>query len=640
VKPTDGLEKEIQLDEDEDDRSPAITVDNDDEDFEITDDDRNEATKQTQTAPSATTKVSRELAKLHTHYNPTIEEEEPEVNLAMTATLQSDPGVPKQYKDIEKSTDPPGWHEAVNRELKSIAERKVFGDPQNTLPKGAKAIGTRWVFKEKDNGLKKARLVVLGYNQIPGVDYTETFAPVASNQAIHFLFAMSLYAMDKGQDWKIDVIDVETAFLNADLEETVYIKKPEGSTIKESYVPLNKALYGLVQAPRAWFKRMSTYLRGIGEQEGLTVEQSKIDPCLFYIRKGNTLTGMISLYVDDCIIAGPNEIVELLKKKISEEFNIKDLGSISKYLGVDYSIEKDDVGHYIKADLSKYMKAVVDDFEKDFGHVKESPNPGVRGEREPTEEPIEQSKYRSYVGRLMFGVSKCMPECASAIRDLSTHLEDPGPTEWKRLKKFIGYLKHYKYLKIRSPRSLKIIVFVDSDYASDKADRKSVTGIIVTIGGCFISCRSMKQTGVTLSSTEAEYVALSTAGTEVKFLTNLLNEATGELQEVPVIYEDNQGAIFLVNNQQMGQRTKHIDIRYKFMNEMVANKEVEVKYVKSEDNVADIASKVTGNQTFERLSHRIREGLMVMEDHVLLASEWKGVEQPQKTSQVWAVLFD
>ena len=150
-------------------------------------------------------------------------------------------------------------------------------------------------------------------------------------------------------------------------------------------------------------------------------------------------------------------------------------------------------------------------------------------------------------------------------------------------------------------------MFVDSDYATDKKDRKSVTGFIATIGGSVVNWKSKKQSGITLSSTEAEFVALSTASTEVVYLNNLLKEIF-EKQFSGVVYEDNQGAIFLANNQQLGQRTKHIDVRYKYTNECIEKGELRIVYVKSEDNVADLVSKGTATKVFAKLSDIVLNG--------------------------------
>ena len=642
IKPEDGMEDAIEIDSDEEE-----PIDNND-----LKPDMNQLKKkgshETESAQrNVHSRLERELSRLNTSYNQTVRpesntddnnQEKNEISNALfTATLQSDPGTPKQFKDIEKTANPEGWYEAVNKELNSIRERKVFGEHLNELPKGSRALTTRWVFKEKENGVMKGRLVVQGYNQIPGVDYTESFSPVAANQTIHSIFALYLYQKYKlNKDWEIELIDVETAFLNANLEETVYVTKPEGLQQEGKFIKLNKALYGLVQAPRAWFKRMKESMLNI---KGCNVKQSRIDPCLFYVRDFNeTLKAMVSVYVDDCIIAGDKTYVKWIKEKLKSDFKIKELGKLKKYLGVSYSEKKDEVGAYIEANLTNYMKQLATDYEEDFGSIKEQHNPGYRStkiEEDNKEGTINtaktQAKYRSYVGRLMFAVNKCIPQAASAIRELCEKLDEPTHLDWKKLDRMIGYLKTVEPMKVRVPKNLKAEIYVDSDYATNKKDRKSITGMISTIGGCITGWKSGKQTGITLSSTEAEYVALSIAGTEAKFIANLLHEITRKKMS-GIIYCDNQGAIFLANNQQMGQRTKHIDIRYKFVNEMIEQGEIQIVYIKSEENVADVLSKPTTNTVFKVLSKRITEGSSLSRlkekcEATGSASNGKGVER-------------
>ena len=134
----------------------------------------------------------------------------------------------------------------------------------------------------------------------------------------------------------------------------------------------------------------------------------------------------------------------------------------------------------------------------------------------------------------------------------------------------MGYIKQGTNLgiKMRAPKDTRVVAFVDSDYASDRNDRKSISGHLVTIGGCLVSWQSKKQTGVTLSSTEAEFVAMSMAATEIKFIVSLMTEMGNGPPVMPsILQEDNTGAIFMAKNTAISQRTKHVDIRYQFVND-------------------------------------------------------------------------
>jgi hypothetical protein len=205
-------------------------------------------------------------------------------------------------------------------------------------------------------------------------------------------------------------------------------------------------------------------------------------------------------------------------------------------LGVNYEFGVDEHGNYLASSMVDYVKAVVTDFEElTGGPVRSFLTPGVATTPPlkfvDPEEVIEIEKYRSFVGRVLFSVSKTDPYSANVVRELTTYLSAPNAKHWKALTHFIGHLKQgmYPVLKMRPPKERRVVAFVDSDYASDRNDRKSVSGYIVTIGGCIVAWQSKKQTGITLSTTEAEFVAMSTVATEMKFVVSLLTEITRRL---------------------------------------------------------------------------------------------------------------
>jgi hypothetical protein len=157
-----------------------------------------------------------------------------------------------------------------------------------------------------------------------------------------------------------------------------------------------------------------------------------------------------------------------------------------------------------------------------------------------------------------------------------------------------------------------VVAFVDSDYASDRGDRKSISGHLVAVGGCLVSWQSKKQTGVTLSSTEAEFVAMSMVATEVKFVVSLLTEMGNVPPVLPsILNEDNTGAIFTAKNTAIGQRTKHLDIRYRFVNDMIlANKELWVEHIRSGENPSDAMTKNLPLAVFGKHASIISDGLL------------------------------
>ena len=218
------------------------------------------------------------------------------------------------------------------------------------------------------------------------------------------------------------------------------------------------------------------------------------------------------------------------------------------------------------------------------------------------ENPTMLEEYRSLVGKLMYYVVKVAPDCANATRDLARYMKNPGPEHWKAMERIVGYLKGKKLhgLIMRRPNDLKVIDYCDASYATDTVLRRSVSGMISSIGGMVVNWSSRTQKVCTLSSAESEYIALGECGQDLKFVCMFLQELG--IGVMPgIIYEDNEGAIFLAKNQQVGMRTKHIDVKYHFIRDLVADKFLDIRYVRSEDNYADIMTKNVSNDIYERL---------------------------------------
>ena len=501
-------------------------------------------TSTTTTQPDSTTgrqRIAREVRALRStfnhpySYNVQVSQEEPNdfnIYYMGAASLNSSPGIPRNFQAVLKHPDRDKWIACAQKEYNSFMDRYVWvAVSKSQIPVGQRAMSTRWIFVKKidpTNPLRqyeKGRLCVRGYEQIPGVDFTESFSPVATDSAVMTFWAMSLYYRKHHDDWANEMVDIETAFLNADLEEEVYIQIPEGLEYMtnlhgETYDPetqvlkLRKAMYGLVQAPRAWMKTFVKILKHMG------LKQCRTDPCVFYLRKDEEVKLILNVYCDDVLLSGLQTEIDNFKSNIKRYLKIKEIGKVKRHLGVDYNIEPDE--RSLEIHMTEFVQEIISDYEQETKKVlKIYDTPGTTSEPllENAGNKERQEQYRSYVGRLLFAIKKCIPDCSNAIRELSQHLENPGVEQWKSVERLLGYLKgHYRPLKMEAPKELRINGAVDSNWAMDRKDRKSITGYIITVGGCIVSWMSKKQQGVTLSSTEAEYVALSTAATEVKFL--------------------------------------------------------------------------------------------------------------------------
>jgi histone deacetylase 1/2 len=593
--------------------------------------------KRAESAQSKQAKLAREMRRLDSSFNPTstkivkisgdtempgvIEDnmkkitKNTQVNFVYNASLASDPGLPTSYDEAMARPDKKEWIKAINKEYENFQSRGVWKViKRDTVKK--RTLKTRWVFRIKEDVLTgktiyKARLVVKGYEQIPGVDFTETFAPVASDATIKTVLAVTMY-----NGWRAEAIDVEAAFLNADVDEDIYIEPPQGliGVDSDTHVcKLVKAMYGIVQAPRCWSR---TFAKCVTNKPGMT--KSKIDPMLFMHRnKDGQIDGLLVNYVDDGIVCGTPSAVEYMKNVIKEDFNITEQGILQKHLGVEYAWKEDKYGEYWEVQMQKFRMQLLREYEKLTGMIiKSYATPGVPGKtlNKNDGEVIMEGEYRKIVGKLLWSTKKDSPDCANAVRELSAHLSCPGEEQWHAVARVIGYLSNMedRVLKLRKPKELRVIAYVDSDWAANKVNRKSTTGYLVTIGGALISWQSKGQQTVTLSSTEAEYVAMSQCGQEIKFIAMLLNEVTGGKVTLPsILREDNTGAIFIAKNQQIGTRTKHIDIKYHHVKDMIEDEELEVIFIRSEDNFADIMTKNVKEQIHTRLSEPVQSGTML-----------------------------
>ena len=366
-----------------------------------------------------------------------------EIHYLYNASLASDPGLPRTYEEAMSGQDKLKWSKAIEKELANFEKRKVWKQVQRaTLAPGRKALHTRWIFRIKTdtdgNLVYKARLVVKGYEQIPGVDFTETFSPVAGDTTIRTVLATAMYL-----GWSCEAIDVEAAFLNADLDEDVYVEIPQGYDSggnKSNVYKLLKAVYGIVQAPRCWSKTFTKSLIAKG------FEPSKVDPCLFILREDgekSPIIGLLVNYVDDGIVVGSKVAIEIIKSKIKEDFSISELGPLKKHLGVNYTWKKDEIGSFWEVQMREFRNDLIKDYLEatNSKKVKASATPGTPGRTliKNEEDAIMESEYRKMVGKLLWTVKKESPDCANAVRELSAHLSNPGKEQWVAVARIVGF---------------------------------------------------------------------------------------------------------------------------------------------------------------------------------------------------------
>lgn len=499
---------------------------------------------------------------------------------------------PNTYSEAIASDDRAKWISAMQEEMQSL-EKNCTWDVV-PLPKKKKIVRCKWIFKRKE-GLTpseppryKARLVAKGFSQIPGVDYNDVFSPVVKHSSIRTFF--SIVAM---HDLKLEQLDVKTAFLHGELDEEIYMDQPEGFKVpgKENHVcKLKRSLYGLKQSPRQWYKRFDSFMLAHG------FKRSNYDSCV-YIKFVNGSAVYLLLYVDDMLIAAKSkEHIATLKKLLSSEFDMKDLGAAKKILGME--ITRDRKSGLLFLSQHNYIQKVLKRFNmQDAESVSTpiAPHFKLSAKQCPsTDEDIEyMSKvpYSSAVGSLMYAMVCSRPDLSHAMSLVSRYMSNPGKEHWRAVQWIFRYLRGTADYCLKFGRTDNgVLGYVDSDFAADLDKRRSLTGYVFTVGSCAVSWRATLQPVVALSTTEAEYMAIAEATKELVWLKGLYFELCG-VDSCISLFCDNQSAIYLTKDQMFHERTKHIDIKYHYVRDVVAQGKMKVCKISTHDNPADMMTK-------------------------------------------------
>ena len=505
---------------------------------------------------------------------------------------------PTTVNEALNGPDNEQWKRALDNEYSAHIKNNTW--TLTNLPKGRKAIDCRWVFKVKykaDGSVErhKARLVAKGCSQKPGLDYEETFSPVAKYTSIRTLLAIA-----NQLNLEVHQMDVSTAFLNGKLEEEIYMSQPEGYVKEgeeELVCKLNKSIYGLKQSSRCWFNTIDEFL----ENSGYT--KSSSDPCIYIKREGEDIM-LIALYVDDLIPASNSKSMLLREKAaLRQRFEMKDLGEVHYCLGIQ--VERDKDNKRMRLHQAQYLENLLEKF--GMQDCKPAATPVDQSTKLlPNEgEPIDKENYQALIGGLTYAVTATRPDLAQALGTVNQFCSNPGEEHWKAAKRILRYIKGTIDYGItfdgNKETDVELKGYVDADWGSNPNGRKSHSGYLFTVCGGVISWASKKQSVVALSSTEAEYVAASLASQEAIWLRALLGDISFVQKKPTVIKEDNQGTIALSRNPKYHPRTKHIDIKYHFIRDKVAKKELILDYCPTEQMLADLLTKPLGKTLFQRL---------------------------------------
>ncbi|GJW50006.1 ribonuclease H-like domain, reverse transcriptase, RNA-dependent DNA polymerase [Tanacetum coccineum] len=489
----------------------------------------------------------------------------------------------EEPKKVSQALADESWVEAMQEELLQFKLQEVW--VLCDLPEGKRVIGTKWVFRNKrdERGTiikNKARLVAQGYRQEEGVDYDEVFAPVARIEAIRLFLAFASF-----MGFIVYQMDVKSAFLYGNITEEVYVKQPPGfedPAHPNKVYRVVKALYGLHQAPRAWYERLSTFLLKHGYRRGA------IDKTLF-IKKDRRDIMLVQVYVDDIIFGSTkSSMVKDFEDLMQKEFKMSSMGELTFFLGLQ--VKQSNGGIFLSQD--KYVKDILNKF--DFRTIKPASTPIEAHKslgKDEEGEDVDVHLYRSMIGCLMY-LTASRPDIMFAVCLCARFQVTPKVSHLHAVKRIFRYLKHQPKLGLWYPKDspFHLEAFSDSDYAGDNHDRRSTSGGCQYLGRRLVSWQCKKQTIVAISSTEAEYVAAASCCAQVLWMQNQLLDYGFNFMNTE-IHIDNESTICIVKNPVFHSKTKHIQIRHHFIRDCYEQRLINVVKVHTDDNVADLLTK-------------------------------------------------
>lgn len=544
--------------------------------------------------------------------------------LQQAVQLTSQRKTPDTYKEAMAGPDAAQWKASMDAEMASCEEKGTWMRMnRKDLPPGANVLPCKWVYKIKlgEHGEEvqfKSRITPKGFRQKYGVDYEEVFASTGMYKTLRVFIAICTR-----KRMVMIQMDVPSAFLNAGLEEDVYMEVPEGyKTAGEDLVmKLLKALYGLKQAPRNWQRLLIEFLTSAE----LGFAQCKSDENLYWKRNARGNLMLLFVFVDD-MRAGFHEedeqefTTQVLQKLVSK-FQIKLMGEAKMMLGM--RILRDKQRGVTTMDQELYITRALERFGMTECKTAETPaipenrRSASAAEAAAMNEPCNHSRYMEMVGTLLYAAISTRPDISYAVGRLTRHMQAPKQQHMVAAERVFRYLAGTKNIglifgreqqqKTNHSEIFDVSAHSDADHGGDLDDRKSTTGWIARVGGDVVSWASKKQRVVAISSCEAELYAAATATCEVLWQRGLLTELQlcAPEPQPSILHIDNQSTEIIARNGIKGERTKHIDIRWCFFTDEIHEGRISPKWIPTKDQHADILTKALPAPQFLALRKQI-----------------------------------
>jgi hypothetical protein len=517
---------------------------------------------------------------------------------------------PQTYREAINSVDGSEWRAAMKKEVDACVAQKTWRlVKRRDLPPGANVLPVKWVFKQKtdETGARvqcKARITPKGFRQKYGVDYFDVFAHTGKYKTLRVALALAA-----ARDMEINQLDVPSAFIRAKLDEVVYMEMPEGFAEPGMVCRLDRSLYGLKQSPRNWYRLLSSF---IVQSLGWTATVS--DPCLFVKYSRARRPMLLFVFVDDMqgfYESGDSEDWAETKRGLQDRFETKDLGESKWMLGMQ--ITRDRAAKTIKLDQELYLSKALERYQLSECKPARTPAEVNNGAQEDDGDglgkPTPVKPYQEKVGVLLYAAISTRPDIAYAVNRLARFVQAPLERHQKAANRVLRYLAGTREVGLTfgahaRGESVRLDAFSDADWASDKSDRKSISAYAARVNGDLVAWQSKKQTSVALSTCESELYAQCAATQELLWLRGLMKEL-GVSRHTAILYGDNQSAIAAAKNGVRTERSKHIDIKHRFITDVIERGRMEMHWIPTQEQQADILTKALNAPQFEVLRKRM-----------------------------------
>ena len=463
----------------------------------------------------------------------------------------------------------------------------------------------RWVFTRKIDGETgktaafKARWVAKGYAQIEGIHFNDIHAWVVHKDSIRVLLALVNH-----HDYECDQLDIKAAFLNGELEGTIFMEPPEGSEIdKISVLQLRKSLYDLKQSPRCFNKAFDTWIKSRG------FIASKADPCLYILKDASTIL-LLSVHVDDQLVASNSRsVLTKFKEDLNERFECTDNGPVNYLLG--FNVHRDRRQRKLYVGQEFYIDSLLEKFDMTRCNPVKTPLPPGYKSTAASDEEVEEAKHLEFpkiAGSVLYLSTITRPDISYAAGVLARYISRWSLIHFKAAKHLLRYLRGIIDLCLTFDATTGqdlLLGFADADWGGCQDTRRSTSEYIFKTFGGLTSWRARRQPTVSLSTAEAEYLSSADPAKQAIWLRTLL-EDLGFPQDSPTtIYNDNMGAILLSKNPVHHDRSKHISLRHHFLRDQVNDHTIKLEHVPSKENQADLFTKLLPTDLFKQLRNEI-----------------------------------